>query len=140
MIREEIAQLDTRAPNLRRFGLVVGGVFALLGAWFWWRGNAIAPWFLSPGGALIVLGTIFPSSLRKIYIGWMSLAFTLGLVVSTILLGVFFYLVITPVGLGAKLLGKDFLSKRWQPDRTTSYWIPRAPSQPASRQEYERQF
>ena len=139
MIREEIAQLNTSASNLRRFGLVVGGVFAVLGGWCLWRGKAVAPWLLAPGGALLVLGTVSPQSLRKIYIGWMSLALVLGLIVSTILLAGFFYGVVTPVGLLARWFGKDFLNRRLEPDRP-SYWIPRTRSRTAAKTDYERQF
>lgn len=139
MIREEIAQLDTRASNLRRFGLVVGGVFVLLGGWFLWRGKPIAPWFWAPGSLLVILGVIAPKSLRPVYVAWMGLAFGLGLVVSTILLTVFFYLVVTPIGLAAQAIGKDFMNRRFEPHRS-SYWMPRASPQPATKEEYERQF
>ncbi|MBI4663796.1 MAG: hypothetical protein HY735_33765 [Verrucomicrobia bacterium] len=139
MIRQEIAQLDTSASNLRRFGFVVGGVLTLLGGWFLWRGKAVGPWFLAPGCALVLLGAAVPKSLRGVYVVWMSLAFALGLVVSTTLLTGFFYLVVTPVGLAARFFGKDFLDRRFEPGRA-SYWIPRTACRPAVKKDYEQQF
>ena len=93
MIREEIKSLRTGERELRKFGLTVGGVFALLGCWFWWRGKTHFPCFLVPGGLLMLLGALVPRALKFIYIGWMSLAFILGIAVSTALLTLFFYMV-----------------------------------------------
>src|SRR6267378_7769592 len=112
MIREEIKLLKTGPHELRKFGLLVGAVFALLGIWFWWRDKARYPYFLVPGAVLVVLGATVPRALRLIYIGWMSVAFLLGFVVSNILLTLFFYVVVTPIGLAARLTGKDFLNRK----------------------------
>jgi hypothetical protein len=139
MIRDEIKQLKTTARDLRKFGLLVGGVFGLLAAWWWWRGKPAYAYLLIPAVPLLVLGLARPRGLRWVYLGWMSLALVLGLIVSTILLTVFYYLVVTPVGLLARLVGKDFLSRRLQP-QAASYWIPRKPGKPKQRQEYEQQF
>src|SRR2546423_4483343 len=49
MIREEIKQLKTEPRDLRKFGLMVGGVFSLLGLWFLYRHKAHYPYFLCPG-------------------------------------------------------------------------------------------
>jgi len=58
-IRDDIRQLKTGPPELRKFGLVVGAVFAALGLFFLLRHKAHWPYFLWPGAALIVLGTIY---------------------------------------------------------------------------------
>ena len=76
--------------------------------------------------------------MKWIYIAWMSVAFVLGFVMAHVILAVLFYLVITPIGLLAKLAGKDFLSLKL--DRAAkSYWIPRE-KKPKSAADYERQF
>ena len=137
MIADEIRQLKTGPRGLRKFGLLVGGVFALLAAWCWWRSKPAFPYLLAPAVPLLILGWAWPRSLKWAYIGWMSLALALGLVVSTVLLTVFYYGVVTPVGLLARALGKDFLSRRIQRD-APSYWIPR--SRAKQRHEYEQQF
>ena len=137
-IREDIKQLKTGERDLRKFGLVVGGVLAALGLLFLWRHPGRSLYFLIPGGVLLLLGAVLPRALRWTYIAWMSAAFVLGFVMAHVILTVFFYLIITPMGLVAKITGKDFLSLKL--DRTAkSYWLPREQKarKPA---DYERQF
>ena len=139
MIREELKQLPTDSQHLRKFGLTVGGVFALLGCWCWFRHKPIYPYLLAPSVPLLLLGTICPACLRQVYLAWMALALTLGLVVSTVLLTVFFYVVITPVGWLARCLGRDFLNRKLEP-QADSYWMHRDLTTPKSKDDYERQF
>jgi len=139
MILQDIKELKTGARELRKFGLLVGGVFALLGLVWLLRGKPHYPWVLFPGILLIVFGVILPRALKYIYIGWMSLAIMLGFIVSNVLLTFFFFVVITPIGLIAWFSSKDFL--RLKIDRTaTSYWIKRETKSPKSLSDYERQF
>ena len=51
----------------------------------------------------MLLGAVWPRALKWVYIAWMTLALVLGLVVSTVLLTVFYYAVVTPIGLLAPL-------------------------------------
>lgn len=135
-IAQELKHLKTGPSDLRKFGLLVGGVFIGLGLLFLWRDKTWYWILLAVGTPLVLLGAIFPRSLKYVYIVWMGLAFCLGLVVSTILLTLFFYLVFTPMGLLARLAGKDFLSRKIEPARD-SYWIRR---EPAKKEALEQQF
>jgi len=137
-IKDDIKQLKTGDRDLRKFGLTVGGVFAVLGLLFLLRHKAHWPYFLWPGAGLIAAGVIFPRALKWVYIAWMSIAFVLGLVMAHLILTLFYFLVITPIGLVARLFGQDFLSMKL--DRAAgSYWIPRE-KKVKSPQDYERQF
>ena len=138
MIREDIKQLKTGKRELRKFGLLVGGVFLALGILVWVRHKPYYPYLLTPGVILIAGGVIFPKRLKQVYIAWMSLAMLLGFVVSTVLLTVFFFLVIMPIGLVARLAGKDFLGLRIHRE-VSSYWI-RREQVAQSKADYERQF
>ena len=139
MIREELKQLSTTPRDLRKFGLLVGGVFAAIGVWLVIRHKPAGPWFVAPGALLMLLGLAVPKTLKAVYLGWMAMAITLGIVVSTLLLTFFYFLVITPIGLAARLLGKDFLSRKL--DRAArSYWLPRDRSIPRKPADFERQF
>jgi hypothetical protein len=139
MIPDEIRKLKTGPKDLRKFGLVVGGVFGLLTAWCAWRGKPFYPYLLIPAVPLVLLGLVWPRSLKWIYIPWMTLGLVLGLVVSSVLLTVFFYLVVTPIGLMARARGKDFLGR--QLDRSAaSYWLKRDAAKRKGAQHYEQQF
>jgi len=137
-IRDEIKQLKTGARELRKFGLLVGGVFAALGVVLLLRHRPSAVYFLALGGCLILFGLVVPRALKHIYLVWMSLAIALGFVVSGILLIVFFFLVITPIGWVARGFGNDFLSLKLD-HAAASYWLPRE-RKPKTPAEYERQF
>lgn len=137
-IREDITQLKTGERELRKFGLLVGGVFAALGLVFFLRHKAHWPYWAWPGVALMVFGAVWPRALKYVYVAWMSVAFVLGFVVSHVILGLFYFLIITPIGLAARVLGKDFL--RLKLDRAAkSYWLPRE-AKVKSPTDYERQF
>jgi hypothetical protein len=138
LICEELKNLKTEPRDLRKFGLMVGSVFLALGLWFVFRHKPWHGWFWLPGSLLVLLGALAPRALKLVYLGWMGLAITLGLVVSTVLLTVFFYLVVTPIGLGARLAGKDFLARKWSDGN--SYWLVRPASPPKQPSEYEQQF
>jgi len=137
-LRDELKQLKTGARELRNFGLLVGGVFAALGVILLLRHRPAAPYCLAIGGFLMTFGLIVPRALKHVYIVWMALAFVLGFVVSGILLALFFFVVITPIGWLARRCGNDFLSLKL--DRSaTSYWLPRE-RKSKKPSEYERQF
>lgn len=139
MILKEITELKTGQRELRKFGLLVGGVLLALGILFLARGKRHFPWFLGPGVALLFLGLVAPRWLKQVYLAWMSMAIVLGFVVSTLILTLFFFLVITPIGLVARLCGRDFLSLKLEREVKT-YWLSRKRDSALSKADYERQF
>jgi hypothetical protein len=139
MIIQDIKALKTRPVELRKFGLTVGGVFLLLGIWCRMRGKLHYLPLLVPGAVLVLLGAVIPRTLKFIYIAWMSLAFVLGSLVSTVLLTVFYYGVLTPIGWIARLAGKDFLRRQFDPQART-YWLRRDGTTERGMRDYEQQF
>lgn len=108
----------------REFGLLVGGVLLTLGGWWLYRGKygALPVALLSIGAALVVLGASAPKSLVVPNRLWMGLAEALGFVMTRVILGVVFFLLVTPIGLLRRLSGGDPLSRRAR--RAESYWKP----------------
>src|SRR6267142_3223756 len=108
----------------REFGLIVGGIFVLLGGWWLYRGKFIAatPVILPLGTLLIFLGLLWPRALVLPNRAWMLLAEGLSYVTTRIILGLVFFLVITPIGVVKRLSGWDPLSRRGA--RSESYWKP----------------
>src|SRR5262245_54170665 len=131
MLLADLKSLKTGRRELRNFGLLVGVVFVGLGLLFLIRGKPAAPWLLLPGSLLMVFGLVAPAVLKYPYLVWMSFALVLGFVVSHVILTLFFFLVITPIGLIARMVGKDFLRLKLDPG-ASSYWLPREPRGPKS--------
>jgi len=116
---------------LRQLGLMVGGVFLVIGVWpFLWRQEAIRDWAIVPGVLLSVVGLIVPSMLKYLYQGWMWVGHVLGWINTRIILGILFYGIVTPMGLVMKLAGRDPMCRGFEPDATT-YRVIRTP-RPAS--------
>jgi hypothetical protein len=137
-IKADLEKLKTGDRELRKFGLTVGCVFIFLGVLFLLRQKSSYPIFFGAGAALSIFGVIWPRVLKYIYIAWMALAFTLGFVMSNMILTLFFFMVVTPIGLLARLFGKDFLAREWNKS-ASSYWI-QCPRQMRNAKSYERQF
>ena len=135
---QDIKKLKTGPRELRKFGLMVGGVFVAIGLLFLLRNKPSYPFFLWRGVALIIFGAVAPRALRYFYTGWMSLALTLGFIISYVILTLFFFVVVTPIALLARLLGKDFLARKLDKQAPT-YWI-RCETEAETPSSYERQF
>src|SRR5262245_23583082 len=139
MIRDQIRELKTGPREVRRFGLSVGGVLAGLGAWLSFRHQPAGPFLIVLGSVLMGIGPFAPGVLRPVYIGWMALAFALGSIVSALVLTLFFFLVVTPIGLIARAAGQDFLDRKWDAAAST-YWTTRRATGREEKSTYERQF
>jgi hypothetical protein len=122
-IRQQINDLKTDTPDLRKFGLLVGGVLCVFGLLLLLRHKTNYPYLFWPGAVLIAVGAVWPRVLKYPYIAWMTMAFALGFIMSQVILTLFFFLLVTPISLFARLVGKDFLNRKLDPQATT-YWIP----------------
>jgi len=82
-------------------------------------------------------GWVRPTLLRPIFVGWMILAFPIGWVVSKLLLLVLYFIVLTPVAVLFRLMGRDLLKRRLDSGHS-SYWITK--EQPRDIRRYLRQY
>ncbi len=128
LIRSELSGLSSAPSDLRKFGLLMGTVCALVAGFIVWRVGlppSTAAWIVGTvSAAFLLLGMTAPLWLRPIYLVWMGIAIVLGFVMTRVILTIVFFLVITPIGLIMRALGKDPLTKG--PDKSLeSYWIPK---------------
>ena len=138
MIVEEIKNIKSGTRELRQFGLTMGCAAGLLGMWFLWRGTTWSTFVLSGAGIFFFCAFVFPLILKPLHKVWMTLALLMGLVVTGLIMVVLFYFVVTPIGLAARLCGKDFLQRKFD-STAESYWIPRERGE-VDRKQYENQF
>jgi hypothetical protein len=113
----------------RNFGLTVGTFCILVGGLHLWLDGATAAYWLGAGSALLVLALIVPQSLHVPNRLWIRLGLVLHRVVNPLIMGLLFFLVITPIGLVMRLAGRRPLRLAAEPKRA-SYWIERRPRGP----------
>ena len=123
------------AADGRKFGLLVGGAFLLVGALFWRRGHIAASYAALTLGALLVLaGLAAPTRLGPVYRAWMALALVISKVTTPIFMSAIWYLVLTPAGFLVRLFGHRPLAHA----RDSSYWQSRPAG--ARRGDMDHQF
>jgi len=120
-----IPELDRK--GLREFGLVTAAIIAgLFGVFFPWVLNIqLTNWPLWPWILLVVLGTwalVAPTSLRPVYRLWMRFGLIMSRIVTPVIMGAVFLIIITPVALLWKVIGKDAMARKL--DDSTTYRIP----------------
>jgi len=107
--------------ELQKFGLTIGAVLLIISAVMFYYSSELKFHFGTAGIILIILGYVFPKVLLPLQKVWMGLALILGFIMSRLILTLLFYIVITPIGLIAKLAGKDFLDLKYKKTKET-YW------------------
>jgi hypothetical protein len=123
--------------QLRQFGVVALVALPAL-AWFWSGGRPTVVLPLAAAGlASAALGLFRPRALRPIFVLLSLLALPVGLVVSELTMALLFYGVFLPIGMVFRLLGRDSLQRKFEPEATT-YWQPKR--QPADTADYFRQW
>lgn len=130
---------SSNLPSNRTFGLLFIGVFAILGAYGLWRGwsTELVKAFFIVSALLLVVTLLVPKLLTPFNKAWYQLGLLMGKVVSPIVLGVIFFIIITPVAIVTKLAGRDALKLRKQ--NVDSHWIDRKPPGPEP-ESFKEQF
>ena len=116
-------------PSNRSFGGLFVVVFALLAAWSWWRGGSWYPGWATLAAVTLAVTLAAPQMLTPLNRLWMRFAELLHRVVSPIMLGVVFFIVVTPFGWAMRLAGRDPMARSFDPG-ARSYWIERRPPGP----------
>ena len=130
---------DPQPKDLRVFGLLLPVFFAVFGFVLGHRtgSDAVARATWIAGAVLSAVYLVAPPARRPVFLGWSYATYPIGWLVSHVILGAVYFLVVTPIGLLVRLLADDPMRRRWEPD-TASYWIEREP--PGDIRRYFRQF
>lgn len=118
-----------KAGTDRGFGLVFAGFFGIVSVLSWWHDHTSWHWALPVAVVFLVVAYVFPKALSPLNKLWLKFGLLLYKVMNPLVLGLLFFVTITPIGLVMRLFGKDFL--RLKMDRSSkSYWIDRTPPGP----------
>lgn len=118
--------------ELRRFGLAFGAALTIVGGLLLWRGRAAGPWVLGVAAAVVLTAVAAPALLRPLEKVLATALRLVMMVVTYVVLTLAFFLIITPMGLLMRLLGKDLLEMRFDPQKA-SYWTAVEADGPTSR-------
>ena len=105
----------------KSFGIVFSIVFLVIAFWPMLNGNEINYWSLAISIVFLILGLINSKILTPLNTIWSKFGILLGNVVSPIVMGIIFFLIVTPTSIIMKLLGKDLLNLK--KNNNNSYWI-----------------
>ena len=133
----EIKNIKTGKKDLRSFGITIGIILLIISGFLFFKNNDSYQILSYIATSFIGLGFLLPFFLKPIYLIWMTFSVILGWIMTRVILMILFFLIITPIGLFAKIFGKDFLDLN--KSNHGSYWNSRI-SKLELNQDYEKQY
>ena len=119
----------------RSFGLVFFVVFLIVALWPLKYEEDIRLWSLVLSIIFFILGILNSKLLTPLNKLWFKLGMFLGSIVSPIVMGIVYFIVVTPIGIFMLLLGKDLL-KTSKAKNTSTYWIKRINKQSTMKKQF----
>ena len=112
---------DIKIGSNRSFGIVFFVVFLIIATYPLINGDELRLWSLIISIVSLFLGLVNSKILNPLNKLWFKFGIFLGKIISPLVMGIIFFLVVTPIGLLMRLLNKDLLNLRF--NNNTSYWI-----------------
>jgi len=129
---------DAGRKENHRFGLVMAAALLVLAALSFALGGQVAFWLIGAAALMAAAAWAGPALLNPLRVVWMKLAHVLGVINSWIILSIIFTVVVTPVALLLRMLGRSSIDRGPDPARA-SYWRAREPGEFTANR-MERQF
>ncbi len=124
---EETEEIE--GSSNRSFAAVMTVAFAVIGLFPMLKGDEPLIPLLAVAGGFLLTGLAVPGVLSPLNRLWMKLGLLLGRIVNPIVMGLVFFLFVTPMALVMRLAGREFLALRFEPSKA-SYWVRRDPPGP----------
>ena len=116
-----MGQNDIKIGSNRSFGIVFFIVFFLISIYPLVNSESIRIWSLIISIIFLTLGAINSKLLNPLNKVWFKFGLVLGRIISPIIMGIIFFLVVTPIALLMRILKKDLLNLKLNKNNT--YWI-----------------
>lgn len=114
-------QKNIKLPTNRNFGIVFSVVFLLIALWPLLKQNDVRIWSLITSIIFLILGLLNSNILLPLNKLWFKFGILLGSIVAPIVMGIVYFLVVTPTGLIMRMLRKDLLNLK--KNNKNTYWI-----------------
>ena len=105
----------------RSFGLIFGSIFFFVGLYFYITSGEIKNWLIIVSILFFLTAIIYPNFLKPLNYLWFKFGIYLGKIANPIIMGIIFFLVVTPIGIIMKIFKKDLLSLKFNTEKT--YWV-----------------
>jgi len=112
---------NIKISSNRSFGIVFFIVFLFIGFYPLANGGSLNIWALITSFIFLLLGILNSRILTSLNIIWFKFGLFLGKIFAPLIVGIIFFLIVTPIGLLMRFLKKDFLNLKFNKDK--SYWI-----------------
>ena len=112
---------DVKVSSNRSFGIVFFIVFFIIAFYPLIHNGEIRIWSIIISLIFLILGLLKSKILAPLNKLWFKFGIFLGKIISPIIMGIIFFLVVTPIGLLMRLLGKDLINLKYNSNK--SYWI-----------------
>ena len=112
---------DIKIGSNRGFGIVFFVVFLLIAIYPLLKGSDLRIWSLIISFIFLALGLTKSNLLTPLNILWFKFGLFLGKIISPLIMGFIFFVVVTPIGIIMRLLGKELLNLKY--NKKKSYWI-----------------
>ena len=107
----------------RSFGIIFFIVFLLISVWPIMDGQEPRVWSLIISLIFLILGILNSKILTPFNLAWIKLGEILGRFIAPVVMAVIYFLIVTPIGLFMRIIGKDLLNIKFS--QNSSYWIKR---------------
>ena len=121
---ENISHHKIKSGTERNFGLVFAAVFLIISLYPLCFGKNMHLWACIIAFIFFYFAIFLPKVLILQNKLWFKLGLFLGAIISPIIMGMIFFLIVTPTGMIMRLLGKDILNQKIN-KKIKSYWIKR---------------
>jgi polyferredoxin len=125
---------DIKISSNKSFGIVFFIVFLLIGLYPLIHYESVRIWSLIISFNFLVLGFLNSSILTPLNLLWFKFGILLGKLISPIIMGVVFFLVVTPIGLIMRLFKKDLL--KLKKNDAKSYWIEKSNNESSMKNQF----
>ena len=115
--------MKTQSSN-RSFGILFFVVFLIISLWPLKNGNNLNFYFLTASIIFLILGALNSKLLFPLNKAWIKFGEILGLIIAPIVMAIVYFVILTPVSLIVRLLGKDLLGLKFLKEKET-YWVKR---------------
>ena len=112
---------DIKIGSNKSFGIVFFVVFLLISLYPLLNDENIRYWSLLISLVFLILGLINSNILKPLNKIWFKFGIILGKIISPLIMSIIFFLVVTPIGIFMRLIGKDLLNLKF--NNYKSYWI-----------------